>query len=71
MRDKLAHEIASGISYMHAFTHSPIIHGDLKLQNILVGDNFNAKVQSVSNSEDALVKYAYLLKNCNINSLIS
>jgi serine/threonine protein kinase len=44
LRHKMAHEIASGMSYLHTFSHSPIIHGDLKLLNILVGDNFNAKV---------------------------
>jgi serine/threonine protein kinase len=46
IKTKLAEEIASGMSYLHTFTRSPIIHGDLKLQNILVGGDFNAKASS-------------------------
>ena len=55
----MAHEIASGMSYLHTFSRSPVIHGDLKLQNVLVGDNFNAKVQSVTATVDVLVKHEY------------
>ena len=43
LKVKMAAEIASGMSYLHTFADSPIIHGDLKLQNILVGGDFNAK----------------------------
>ena len=43
----MAAEIASGMSYLHTFARSPIIHGDLKLQNILIGGDFNAKASSI------------------------
>ncbi len=46
VKSKMAYEIASGMSYLHTFASSPIIHGDLKLQNILVGENLNAKVKA-------------------------
>ena len=44
LRSKMAQEIASGMSYLHTFSRSPIIHGDLKLLNVLIGGDFNAKV---------------------------
>ena len=48
LKNKMAAEIASGMSYLHTVTGSPIIHGDLKLQNILVGGDLNAKVSSAT-----------------------
>ena len=44
LRTKIGHEVASGMSYLHSLGPAPIIHGDLKLQNILIADHFNAKV---------------------------
>ena len=46
LKVKMAAEIASGMSYLHTFADSPIIHGDLKLQNILIGADFNDKASS-------------------------
>ena len=44
VKAKMAHDVASGMSYLHSLSTHPIIHSDLKLHNILVGDHFNAKV---------------------------
>ena len=44
LKVKMAAEIASGMCYLHTFADFPIIHGDLKLPNIFVGGDFNAKV---------------------------
>jgi len=41
LKAKLSHEISSGMSYLHSLE---IIHCDLKLQNVLVGEQINAKV---------------------------
>ena len=40
---KVACDIAVGMSYLHS-RDSPIIHGDLKIHNILVGEGHKAKV---------------------------
>ena len=44
LKANMAHEIAAGMTYLHTLKPSPIIHGDLKLQNVLLGGHFNAKV---------------------------
>jgi len=41
LKTKLSHEISSGMSYLHGLK---IIHCDLKLQNVLIGEQINAKV---------------------------
>ena len=46
LKVKIISEVASGMSYLHTFAVSPVIHGDLKLQNVLVGGDFNAKASS-------------------------
>ena len=40
----LANGVVSGMEYLHSIRPHPVIHGDLKLQNILVGDGLVAKV---------------------------
>jgi len=40
----LAHGVVCGMEYLHSIQPHPVIHGDLKLQNILVGDGLVAKV---------------------------
>ena len=39
-----AHGVACGMEYLHSIRPYPIIHGQLKLQNVLVGDGLVAKV---------------------------
>ena len=40
----LANGVVSGMEYLHSIRPHPVIHGDLKVQNILVGDGLVAKV---------------------------
>ena len=40
----LAHGVVCGMEYLHSILPHPVIHGDLKIQNVLVGDGLVAKV---------------------------
>ncbi|WMV20361.1 hypothetical protein MTR67_013746 [Solanum verrucosum] len=43
-RLSIALDIAKGLEYLHHFCDPPAIHGDIKPSNILLDDNFNAKI---------------------------
>ena len=43
-RTKIAEDIACGVAFLHAVKPHMIIHGDLKLANVLVANDFTAKV---------------------------
>ncbi|KAI4369877.1 hypothetical protein MLD38_018274 [Melastoma candidum] len=40
----IAIDVAHAITYLHMYTHHPIIHRDIKSSNILLTENFRAKV---------------------------
>jgi len=40
----LAHGVVCGMEYLHSVRPYPVIHGDLKVQNVLVGNGLVAKV---------------------------
>ena len=43
----LAHGVVRGMDYLHSVQPYPVIHGDLKIDNILVGDESIAKVSAL------------------------
>ena len=43
----LAHGVVCGMDYLHSVQPHPVIHGDLKMENILVGDKLIAKVSTL------------------------
>lgn len=43
-RFKIAIDIAKGLEYLHHYCDPPVIHGDIKPSNILLDQNFNAKI---------------------------
>ena len=43
----LAHGVVRGMDYLHSVQPHPVIHGDLKIDNILVGDGLIAKVSAL------------------------
>jgi len=40
----IAHGVICGMEYLHSMQPKPVIHGDLKIQNVLVGHGSIAKV---------------------------
>ncbi|XP_047322160.1 receptor-like serine/threonine-protein kinase At4g25390 [Impatiens glandulifera] len=43
-RFSIAFDIAKGLEYLHHNCQPPVIHGDIKPSNILLGEKFNAKI---------------------------
>ena len=41
---RLANGVVRGMEFLHSVQSDPVIHGDLKTQNVLVGDGLIAKV---------------------------
>ncbi|KAJ1271883.1 hypothetical protein BS78_06G159800 [Paspalum vaginatum] len=41
---RIAHEAAEGLNFLHSYASPPIIHGDVKTANVLLDENYMAKV---------------------------
>lgn len=47
MKLQIAEGVVHGMKYLHT-KDPPVIHGDLKVQNVLIGDAYIPKVSAVS-----------------------
>jgi len=47
MKLQIAQGVIRGMNYLHT-KNPPVVHADLKVQNVLVGDAYKAKVNTVS-----------------------
>ncbi|KAG4173212.1 hypothetical protein ERO13_A11G044600v2 [Gossypium hirsutum] len=43
-RIRIALDVATGLNYLHSFTHPPHVHKDLKTSNVLLDGDFRAKI---------------------------
>ena len=62
---QIIHEVASGMVYLHE-QKPAIIHGDLKCQNILIGEGYHAKI-----SDFGLAQVMQQLSKSGIDSVVS
>jgi len=42
----VAYEVSLGMNYLHTARDRPVIHGDLKINNILISYGYHAKVSN-------------------------
>jgi len=47
LKAKIAHDISSGMTYLHTLS-PPVIHTELKLKNVFIGEELNAKVSGIN-----------------------
>jgi len=43
MKLQISQGVIRGMNYLHT-KNPPVVHGDLKVQNVLIGDDYKAKV---------------------------
>ena len=52
-RIQIAVDVATGLNYLHSFTNPPHVHKDLKMDNILLDDDFRGKISNFSLARSA------------------
>ena len=55
----MASGIALGINYLHTARERPLIHGDLKMKNVLISDGFKPKVSDVASLDRVFPRYSH------------
>ena len=46
MKLQISQGVIRGMNYLHT-KNPPVVHGDLKVQNVLIGDDYKAKVTTL------------------------
>jgi len=44
----VAYEVSLGMNYLHTSRERSVIHGDLKIKNVLIGHGYRAKVSALT-----------------------
>lgn len=73
-RKKIIIDIAKGVTYLHEGCRQTIIHLDIKPQNILLDDNFNAKISDFEFSkliDRGLERDTWLSSSGRLSSVIT
>jgi kinase len=63
-RYKIMMDVANGLSYLHHDCNPPILHRDIKLNNILLGADFTAKIADFGLAKT--INYERTNSTCNI-----
>jgi len=68
----LAHGVVCGMEYLHSILPHPVIHGDLKIQNVLVGDGLVAKVCLILCTDNLCVcVHCYITKVAQFRHIVA
>ncbi|KAG8642996.1 putative proline-rich receptor-like protein kinase PERK6 isoform X4 [Manihot esculenta] len=66
-RMKIAVGVAKGLAYLHEFCQPQIVHGNIKMDNIFVGESFQPKISNYRLAKDVL--WAFKFKSSNVGNL--
>ncbi|KAL8141490.1 hypothetical protein V2J09_014522 [Rumex salicifolius] len=70
-RRQIVIEVAKGLAYLHHQCDPPVIHGDVKPSNVLLDENFSAKIGDFGLARLKLVDPSEISINCGEDDLTS